>query len=121
MVSEAKPGGRTFRVCAIFLAIVASGCAASMPPPEVVTANVPVEVPVYCNVPQLARPQLPIGSLTDASSAADCVRAYAASVALLKAAVVERDSILAGCAAPASAATLPRVESPLPAPSIPSP
>ena len=106
MVSDAKLRGRTFRVCAIFLAIVASGCAASMPPPpEVVTANVPVEVPVYCNVPQLARPQLPIGSLTDASSAADCVRAYAASVALLKAAVVERDSILAGCAAPASAAT----------------
>lgn len=107
MVSVAKATARRCRAGAIFaIAIVASSCTARMPPPaEVVTANVPVEVPVYCKVPQLTRPQLPIASLTDASSAADCVRGYAASVALLKAAVIERDSILAGCAAPASVTT----------------
>ena len=104
MVSIAKHA----TCAALAAAMIVSGCASRMPPPpEVVTANVPVEVPVYCKVPQLTRPDLPIASLTDASSAADCVRAYAASVALLKAAVVERDSILDGCAAPASTPEIP--------------
>jgi hypothetical protein len=86
------------------LALIAAGCApgAVPPPPEVVTASVPIAAPVYCDVPQLSRPALPIAALTSASQPADTVRAYAASVALLKSAVVERDAILAGCAAPAA-------------------
>jgi hypothetical protein len=71
--------------------------------PRFVTASVPIATPVYCQVPPLTHPVLPISALTDTSPPADTVRAYAASVAILKSAVVERDASLEGCAAPAAA------------------
>ena len=84
-------------------ALLVAGCAAEVPPPpETVTAEVPVMTPVYCNVQIPAKPALPLASLTPDSVPADTVRAYAASVALLKAAVVERDSLLRSCQAPGS-------------------
>lgn len=85
------------------IAMFAAGCATPMAPaPEVVTAQVPIATPVYCEVPQLTLPDLPIAALNDSSSPADCVRAYAASIAILKSAVNERQAILDGCAAPAA-------------------
>jgi len=84
---------------------LASGCAAAPPITRVepVEVKTPVLEPVYCAAPALARPRLPIGQLRPASPAADTIRAYAATVAILKAAVRERDVILAGCAAPSAA------------------
>jgi hypothetical protein len=111
MVKRAALSMRALATFATAIAIQACVAQTPLPPPEVVTANVPVPTPVYCKVPRLEHPQLPIASLTDSSSAADCVRAYAASVALLKSAVIERDTVLAGCAAPAAQAS-PAAQSP---------
>ncbi len=78
-----------------------SGCAAH--PDAIVTpvtVRVPVPEPVYCTVPKLKKPALPIARLEHDSTPADTIRAYAATVAILKGAVAERDVILAGCTRP---------------------
>ncbi|HEY6420245.1 MAG TPA: hypothetical protein VIX59_14700 [Candidatus Binataceae bacterium] len=98
-------------VLAVLLAAAAvtfllSGCADTYSPaPRPVMVNVPVAAPVYCKVPQLAHPALPLAGLGANSPPANTIRSYAATVAILKAAVVQRDRILAGCAAPAAVPT----------------
>ena len=107
------------------LALALAGCAqvAPAPAPRPVTVEVPVPTPIYCQVPTLNPPTLAIASLTPDSPPADTVRSYAATVDVLKSAVRERDSILAGCAPPLpttqsapSANTQPIIATP-PAPS----
>ena len=51
-----------------------------------------------------ANPALPIAGLAAASAPADTLRAYAATVVVLKATVRELDSLIAGCAEPTGAA-----------------
>jgi hypothetical protein len=85
--------------------VLLSGCALSPPlfsPATPLEVQVPVYQPVYCTPPTLANPKLPVSALTAASPPADTIRAYAASVVLLKGAVRELDSIIEGCAAPAA-------------------
>ena len=92
----ARPG------TAAWLAAALCGCARAAATPAVVPmkVSVPVPVPVYCAESAPARPALEIASLVPDSPPADTVRAYAASVVILKAAVVERDRLLRACAAP---------------------
>ena len=79
------------------------GCAAQAEPILTpVEVKVPIPTPVYCEVSKLEKPTLPIGGLNAASSPADTIRAYAATVALLKGAVEERDLELVGCTAAGS-------------------
>lgn len=82
-----------------------AGCAFSPPfwaaPAVPLEVQVPVTEPVYCRAHAGAPPELPIASLTAASAPADTMRAYAATVILLKGLVRERDALIAGCAAPA--------------------
>ena len=80
------------------------GCAAEQPQPILtpVEVKVPVATAVYCKVAKLDKPQLPIAALKTDSAPDDTIRAYAATVAILKGAVRERDLAIAGCAAPAS-------------------
>jgi hypothetical protein len=83
--------------------VLTAGCAITPPsisPAMPVTVKVPVEVPVYCEAPPLAHPQLPIARLNAASPAADTIRSWAATVVLLKGAVEERDAVIAGCVRP---------------------
>jgi hypothetical protein len=99
--SFSRAAARTLVALGLGLAI--TGCAAvATPPPPV--APVKVEVPVLrqipCPLPKLDDPALPLAALTLDSPPADTVRAYAASVAILKGAVRERDALLAGCARP---------------------
>jgi len=85
--------------------VLTTGCAIAPPPisPGVpITVKVPIQVPVYCEPPRLARPALPIAALKPSSPPADTLRAYAATVVLLKGAVEERDAVLAGCMKPAT-------------------
>ncbi len=80
-----------------------AGCAFAPqtgPPAAPVTVMVPVLQPVYCAAPAPRYPSLPIGKLTAGSPPADTMRAYAASVIILKGVVRERDSVIAGCADP---------------------
>jgi hypothetical protein len=65
-----------------------------------VEVRVPVYEPVYCGSGTPARPALPIAGLNPNSRPAETIKAYAASVALLKGAVIQLDSLLAGCAGP---------------------
>lgn len=80
-----------------------AGCALAPPSPP---ASIPVEVrvpiyqPVYCASGPVGRPELPIGRLAPNSTPAATVKAYAATVAILKGAVLQRDALLAGCAGP---------------------
>jgi hypothetical protein len=86
--------------------VLLSGCAFSPPlfsPATPTEVQVPVYEPVYCTPPTLANPSLPVSALTAASLPADTIRAYAASVVLLKGAVRELNSIIQGCEAPAAA------------------
>jgi len=87
--------------------VLLAGCAFSPPfpagPAGPMVVNVPVIEPVYCQAPQLVAPALPIASLTAASAPADTMRAYVATVILLKGLVHERDALLAGCEEPSSA------------------
>jgi hypothetical protein len=69
--------------------------------------KIPVATPIYCDVPALQRPLLPIAALTPESAPADTIRSYAATVDVLKSAVVERDAILKGCGAPDDTAASP--------------
>ena len=87
--------------------ILLAGCAFSPPffaPATPVEVKVPVFEPVYCTPPPLANPTLPISALTAASAPADTIRAYAATVVLLKGTVRERDAMIEGCEEPAGAA-----------------
>ena len=70
------------------------------PPPQPVMVNVPVPTAVYCDAPELGKPALALARLTPDSPPADTIRAYAASVELLKGAVIERDKIIDGCRRP---------------------
>jgi hypothetical protein len=83
-------------------ALALSACAAASPTPsaELAHIDVPVLVKVYCSVPELERPLLPIASLGADASPADAMRMYASTVALLKGVVRQRDVLLAGCRAP---------------------
>ena len=80
------------------------GCAAEQPQPILtpVEVKVPVETPVYCQVGKLDKPELPIAALKADSAPDDTIRAYAATVAILKGAVRQRDLVIERCAAPAS-------------------
>lgn len=80
------------------------GCVAqpSNPPYTPIEVKVPIATPVYCQVANLAKPELPIAVLKSDSPPADTIRAYAATVAILKGAVRERDAELAGCVVPAN-------------------
>jgi hypothetical protein len=93
---------------AVGLGCAIAGCAAVAAPPPVV-APVKVEVPVLrqipCPLPRLSDPALPLAALRLDSPPADTIRAYAASVAILKGAVRQRDALLAGCAEPATTVT----------------
>jgi hypothetical protein len=66
--------------------------------------KIPIATPIYCDVPALQQPPLPIARLTPDSAPADTIRSYAATVYVLKSAVVERDTILKACAAPPAVA-----------------
>jgi hypothetical protein len=87
--------------------VLLAGCAFSPPflsaPAVPVEVDVPVFEPVYCQPPRSTRPALPIASLTPASAPADTLRAYAATIILLKGLVRERDALIAGCSEPVSA------------------
>ncbi len=84
--------------------VLGAGCA-SAPPIVVgrpVEVRVPIYEPAYCAATTPARPILPISGLKPDSSPAAEVKAYAASIALLKAAVLEREDLLAACVKPAA-------------------
>ena len=90
-----------------------AGCAltpSAMPPARPVTVDVPVAEAVYCNPPPPNYPVLPITSLTPASRPADTMRAYVATVTVLKGVVRERDAVIAGCAGPGSSEDAARIE-----------
>ncbi len=80
----------------------AAGCAGQPRNPAFtpIEVKIPVATPVYCELAKLTKPELPIADLKPDSAAADTLRAYAATVAILKGAVRERDAVIAGCAAP---------------------
>jgi hypothetical protein len=85
------------------LPLLVTGCASA---PPVIRATTPVEVkipvyyPVYCSASLPERPKLPIGALSARSEPAETIKAYAASVVILKGAVSQRDAIIEGCAQP---------------------
>ncbi len=77
------------------------GCArASAPIVQPMDVRVPIPTPIYCSITIPPHPALPIAKLTDSSAPADTARAYAASVVMLKAAVIEREQLLTACAPP---------------------
>jgi hypothetical protein len=85
------------------LLVLLAGCASAPPLGQVaapVTVKVPVYEAVYCAIPTLAKPALPIAELHADSAPADTIRAYAATVVMLKGAVSERDAVIAGCKRP---------------------
>ena len=96
--------------------LLLAGCALSPPffgpPAAPLEVDVPVLEPVYCQVSPPARPALPIATLTAGSPPADTLRAYAATVILLKGLVRERDALIAGCSQPplASSSSAPGAE-----------
>jgi hypothetical protein len=93
--------------------VLLAGCAFSPPfsaPAVPVEVKEPVYVPVYCQPEGAAPPALPIATLTPKSAPADTMRAYVETVILLKALVHDRDTLIAGCAAPASAPPEPPQE-----------
>jgi hypothetical protein len=99
---ERKQNAR-FRILLLSLAL--AGCAAQPEPaPRPVMVKIPIATPIYCDVPALQQPPLPIAMLTRDSAPADTIRCYVATVDVLKSAVKERDTILRGCAAPPAVA-----------------
>jgi hypothetical protein len=85
------------------IVVALMGCAlppSAAAPARLVTVQVPVPQPVYCKAPAPSYPRLPIASLNGASKTADTMRAYAASVIILKGLVRERDEVIAGCKKP---------------------
>jgi hypothetical protein len=89
---------------ALTAATVVAGCGGGVPQPILtpIEVKVPIATPIYCDVAKLDKPALPLSALKPDSAPADTIRAYAATVAILKGAVTQRDSVIAGCAAPAS-------------------
>jgi hypothetical protein len=86
--------------------VLAAGCAFSPPfsaPAVPVEVKVPVYRPVYCQAPPRVVPELPIAALSPTTDPADTMRAYVATVIVLKGMVRERDALIAGCAEPPSA------------------
>jgi hypothetical protein len=93
---------KTFILPLLLMASI-GGCAAEPQPILTpVEVKVPVATPVYCKVTKLDRPELPIAALNANSAPPDTMRAYAATVAILKGAVRDRDLVIEGCAPPAS-------------------
>ena len=85
--------------------LLLAGCALSPPffsPATPVEVKVPVYQPVYCTPPAIGNRTLPVSGLTAASAPADTIRAYAATVVVLKATVRELDSLIEGCEEPAT-------------------
>ncbi len=95
---------RTFIAMLVAVASI-SGCATRQQQPILtpIEVKVPVATPVYCQVAKLDKPELPISALKTDSAPDDTIRAYAATVAILKGAVLQRDLAIEGCAAPAGA------------------
>ncbi len=89
-------------------AALLAGCAriAALPPVPM-TVEIPVPEAVPCSVAIPARPALPIAALAAGSPPGDTMRAYAATVAVLKVAVAEREELLRVCIAPDSSANPP--------------
>lgn len=85
------------------LAIISGCTTAPQPIPTPIEVQVPVATPVYCQVGELDKPALPLSTLKPDSAPADTIRAYAATVAILKGAVRQRDLAIEGCAASVSA------------------
>jgi hypothetical protein len=86
--------------------LLLAGCAFSPPffsPATPIEVKVPVYEPVYCTPPAVKNPALPISGLTAASAPADTIRAYAATLVMLKATVRELDALIEGCEEPAGA------------------
>ncbi len=88
---------------AAMLACAIAGCAsAASRTPAPMARPMMVEVPVLhetpCPVPALDDPALPVAALKPGSAPGDTMRAYAASIVILKGAVRQRDALLAGCA-----------------------
>ncbi|MGH7917271.1 MAG: hypothetical protein ACREQE_07365 [Candidatus Binataceae bacterium] len=93
------------RLLPLTLALLA-GCASApslVPAPRPVMVKVPVFTPVYCEVKQPPPPSLPVAKLGADSAPADTMRAYVASVILLKGALEQSDALLNGCAEPKAA------------------
>jgi hypothetical protein len=109
-MGQRASGGAVFMVnrfsFAVAMALLTGGCASTVSPPILapIEVKVPVATPVYCEVGKVDRPALPLAALKADSAPADTIRAYAATVVILKGAVLERDSVIAGCVAPASSA-----------------
>jgi hypothetical protein len=72
-----------------------------------VEVQIPVYKPVYCTAPALDHPRLPVATLAAGSAPADTLRAYAATVVLLKGAVRDRDEVIAGCISDAPPGAVP--------------
>ncbi len=87
---------------ALLIMVTIAGCAAQAPAPILtpVKVKLPIVIPVYCQVAKIDKPTLPIAALKSDSAPDDTIRAYAATVAILKGAVRQRDLVIAGCAAP---------------------
>jgi hypothetical protein len=86
--------------------LLLAGCALSPPffsPATPLEVKVPVYEPVYCTPPAVVNPDLPIASLSAASAPADTIRAYAATVVVLKGTVRELNTLIEGCEEPAGA------------------
>jgi len=90
------------RLIALIMIGTMGGCAtAAQPILTPVEVKVPVAIPIYCQVAKLDKPALPIAALKADSAPADTIRGYAATVAILKGAVLQRDLALEGCVGPA--------------------
>jgi hypothetical protein len=86
--------------------LLLAGCALSPPffsPATPLEVKVLVYEPVYCTPPAVVNPDLPIASLSAASAPADTIRAYAATVVVLKGTVRELNTLIEGCEEPAGA------------------
>jgi hypothetical protein len=93
------------KLVALIMTASIAGCAAT-PPRAILTpieVKVPVATPVYCQVAKMNQPALPVAALHPDSAPADTMRAYAATVAILKGAVRQRDLVIEGCAPPVDA------------------
>ena len=90
-------GPGAIAMVAVMGAIAAVGCAAAPPAPRAIMVRVPVPIEMPCQVAAMPRPAMPIAELGADSPPADTVRAYAATVAILKGAVEQRDEALSGC------------------------
>jgi len=90
-------------VMTLAMMVSIGGCAAEQAQPILtpIEVKVPVATPVYCQVAKLDKPELPISALKADSAPDDTIRAYAATVAVLKGAVARRDLVIEGCTAPA--------------------